>query len=80
MTEMREMLPQHDLLDILKDELQLKNDAALAKELEVPPPVLSKIRHGKTPITPMLILKIYDASGWSIEKIRGYLPGSSIEE
>ena len=41
MTEMREILPPHDLLDILK---------------------------------------IYDATGWSIEKIRGYLPGSSIEE
>jgi len=79
MAEMREMLPQHDLLDILKDELDLKNDAALAEELDIPPPVLSKIRHGKLAINATHILKIYDATGWSIEKIRGYLPGSSIE-
>jgi plasmid maintenance system antidote protein VapI len=79
MAEMREMLPQNDLLDILKDELDLKNDAALAEELGVPPPVLSKIRHGKLAINANHILKIYDASGWSIEKIRGYLPGSSVE-
>ena len=80
MSETKEYLPQHDLLDILKDELKLKSDSALAKELDVPPPVLSKIRHGKLAVNAVYILKIYDATGWSIEKIRGYLPGSSIEE
>jgi plasmid maintenance system antidote protein VapI len=74
------MKTEHDLLDILKDELDLKSDADLAEELGLAKPVLSKIRHGKVKISAGHILKIYDATGWSIEKIRGYLPGSSIEE
>ncbi len=80
MTEMREILPPHDLLDILKDELEIKSDSKLAKELNITKPNLSKIRHGKMKVTALHILRIYDATGWSIEKIRGYLPGSSIEE
>jgi plasmid maintenance system antidote protein VapI len=74
-----EVLPQNDLLDILKDELGLKYDAALSRELGISKPELSKIRHGKLKVKGDHILKIYDATGWSIEKIRGYLPGSSIE-
>jgi plasmid maintenance system antidote protein VapI len=80
MTEMREILPPHDLLDILKDELEIKSDSKLAKELNITKANLSKIRHGKMKVTSLHILRIYDATGWSIEKIRGYLPGSSIEE
>lgn len=74
-----EYLPDHDLLDILREELDLKSDAALAEELGISKPVLSKIRHNKMKISAVHILRIYDATGWSIEKIRGYLPGSSVE-
>lgn len=69
----------HDLLDIIRDEFDLKNDRELADFLEMPPPVVSKLRHGKVPFTAHHILRIYDTTGWSIEKIRGYLPGSSVE-
>jgi plasmid maintenance system antidote protein VapI len=75
----KEYMPQNDLLDIIKEELGLKSDAALARELNITMPVISKIRHGKLKIGALHILRIYDATGWSIEKIRGYLPGSSIE-
>ena len=74
-----EYRPDHDLLDIIKDELDLKTDAALAEVLEISKPQISKIRHGKMKISPVHILRIYDATGWSIEKIKGYLPGSSVE-
>ena len=30
--------------------LKLKNDAALSRALEVAPPVISKIRHGRLPV------------------------------
>jgi len=76
---LEDYMPEHDLLDILKDELEVKTDAALAKELKISLPVISKIRHKRLKIGALHILRIYDATGWSIEKIRGYLPGSSVE-
>ena len=76
----KEFLPQHDLLDIIKDEFNLKNDRALAEFLDIQPSMVSKVRNGNTPVTAHMILIIYDATDWSIAKIRGYLPGSSIEE
>ena len=72
-------IPNNDILDIIKDEFNLKNDRALSDFLSVPPPVISKLRHGTITFTATYILLIYDATGWSIEKIRGYLPGSSVE-
>jgi len=38
------------LLDTLIERLRLKNDAALSRALEVAPPVISKIRHGRLPV------------------------------
>ena len=41
--------PSH-LLDTLRERMQLKNDAALSRLLEVAPPVISKIRHRALPV------------------------------
>lgn len=76
----KEVLEKHDLLDILKDDFDLKNDRELAKFLEIQPSMISKIRNGKMGVTPNMLLIIHDATDWSIQKIRGYLPGSSIQE
>ena len=76
----REILEKHDLLDIIKDDFDLKNDRELAEFLEIQPSMISKIRNGKMGVTPNLLLIIHDATDWSIQKIRGYLPGSSIQE
>ena len=73
-------LKQNDLLDIIKDEFDLKNDKELADFLEVQPAMISKVRNGKGSITPRMILIIHDATDWSIAKIKGYLPGSSVEQ
>lgn len=64
------MKKKHALLDQLMDEFNLKNDAALARFLDVPPPVISKLRNGFLPVTAERILQVYDKAGWSIEKIR----------
>jgi plasmid maintenance system antidote protein VapI len=76
----KEILEKHDLLDIIKDEFDLKNDRELAEFLEIQPSMISKIRNGKMGVTPNMLLIIHDATDWSIAKIRGYLPGSSVEE
>lgn len=75
----KEVLEKHDLLDILKDDFDLKNDRELAEFLEIQPSMISKIRNGRMKVTPNMLLIIHDATDWSIAKIRGYLPGSSIQ-
>jgi hypothetical protein len=61
--------PNH-LLDILLGKLQLKNDAALARLLEVAPPVISKIRHGKLPVGASMLIRMHEVSGLSIRDVR----------
>ncbi len=34
------------ILDVLKEKYDLKNDAAIAKALEIAPPIVSRIRNG----------------------------------
>ncbi len=46
------------VLDEVTKQLGLKNDAALARALEVAPPVISKIRHYRLPIGSTLKLRI----------------------
>lgn len=52
---------------------QLKNDAALGRFLEIAPPMISKIRHGRLPVSAQLVLDVFDKTGYSIPKIRGLL-------
>lgn len=58
------------LLDFLIAEKNLKNDAALARELEVAPPVVSKWRHEKLPFGPKHILRAHEHFGVAVGEIR----------
>lgn len=62
------------LLDTLRDNLKLKNDAALCRFLEVAPPIVSKIRHGRLPVGASLLIRMHEASGLGIKDLR-YLLG-----
>lgn len=64
--------PNH-LLDSVLLHLKLKNDAALCRVLEVKPPVISKIRHGKLAIGPLMLLRLHDRTGLSIAQLRHLL-------
>ena len=77
--ETKKHMPDYDIFDIIKDEFNLKNDRQLSEFLEIRPSVLSRLRHGKMTFTPTYLLAVHDATDWSLDKIRGYLPGSSIE-
>lgn len=61
--------PNH-LLDSLIAKLQLKNDAALARVLEIAPPVLSKVRHNKLPVGASLLIRAHEVSGMPIRDLR----------
>jgi hypothetical protein len=58
------------LLDAIIEKLQLKNDAALSRALEVAPPVISKIRHYTLPIGATILLRMHEISDLSIREMR----------
>jgi transcriptional regulator with XRE-family HTH domain len=72
-TSQREYNPNR-LLDALIDHLRLKNDAALARALEVAPPVISKIRHRRLPVSASLLIRMHEVTDLTIRDLR-YLMG-----
>lgn len=62
------------LLDAIIEIKSLKNDAALSRLLEVAPPVISKIRHGKLPVGAALLIRMHETTDISIRDLR-YLMG-----
>lgn len=63
------MAPEHPLLDFLKKEYELKSDRALCDALGVTPPVISRIRNGKSNVSAEMIIIIHKKTGMSIEDI-----------
>lgn len=63
-------------LDTLIEELGLKNDAALARALEVLPPVISKLRHRKLPIGATMLLRAHELTGSHVREIRKWAESS----
>jgi hypothetical protein len=62
------------LLDTLLENLQLKNDAALSRALEMGPAVISKIRHHHLLVGASLLIRMHEVSDLSIRDLR-YLMG-----
>lgn len=60
----------HALLDKLMADFNLKNDAALARMLDVNPPEISRIRNRHRIVTPAFILQVHDVVGWPIKDIK----------
>lgn len=60
----------NNLLDALIIRLDVKNDAALARVLEVAPPILSKIRHRRIPVAASLLIRMHEITGLPIRALR----------
>ncbi|MYN10771.1 hypothetical protein [Pseudoduganella aquatica] len=58
------------LFDHLLELLQLKNDAALSRLLEVEAPTISKIRHGRLKVSAGMLLRMHEVSQLSITELR----------
>jgi plasmid maintenance system antidote protein VapI len=61
------------LLNSLLNKLQLKNDAALSRALEVAPPVISKIRHRRLPVGASILIRMHEVSDLSVAELRELL-------
>lgn len=59
-----------NLLSSLISKLNLKNDAALSRALEVAPPVISKIRHRRLPVGASLLIRMHEVTNMSIQELR----------
>ena len=59
-----------NFLNRLLGKLQLKNDAALARTLEVTPAVVSRIRNKRVPVSANLLLMIHDVTDIAIPELR----------
>jgi 2-methylcitrate dehydratase PrpD len=64
--------PSH-LLDTLRERMQLKNDAALSRLLEVAPPEISKIRHRALPVGASLLIRMHEVTQMSIRELRALM-------
>lgn len=60
----------NNLLESLIEKLNLKNDAALSRALEVAPPLISKIRHRRLPVGASLLIRMHETTGMSIRELR----------
>lgn len=65
------------LMDVLLSKGNLKNDAALARKLEVASPVISKIRHGKLPVGATMRIKIHETFDMSFADISFHIAASA---
>lgn len=63
----------HPLLDFLKKEYKLKNDAALAKALGIKPPTISKLRANRQTMSAEMKIIIHKKTGMSIADIESFL-------
>ncbi|MES2831636.1 MAG: hypothetical protein V4695_06565 [Pseudomonadota bacterium] len=63
----------NNLLDQLIQKLDLKNDAALARALEVAAPVISKIRHRRLPVGASMLIRMHEISEISISDLRNLM-------
>jgi len=61
------------LLDVLKKNYELKNDAEISRKLDVAPPIISRIRNGKCSASAEIIIKIHEVFGMSIADIKSHL-------
>jgi hypothetical protein len=58
------------LLDALIRNLNLKNDSELSDALEVPPPVIFKIRYRRLPVGASLLVRMHEVTTLSIRELR----------
>lgn len=59
-----------NLLTALIKKLNLKNDVALCRALEVEPPIISKIRHRRASVSGSMLIRMHEVSNLSIEELR----------
>lgn len=58
------------LLNTLIERFNFKNDAGLARALEIAPPMISKLRHRRLPVGPAILIRMHEVTEMSIRELR----------
>jgi plasmid maintenance system antidote protein VapI len=58
------------LFDAIIWDRRLKSDAALSRLLDIAPASISKIRHGRNPVSDTTILRVHETIGMPVKRIR----------
>lgn len=53
--------------------LNCENDAQLSRALQIAQPTLSNVRNRKYPLTPRVLLRVIEATGWTAAEARAAL-------
>lgn len=72
-TPTREAYDPNKLLDELSADMQVEDDTALARALELSRPQIGQIRHGKLRIGATILLRMQEFSGIPIKKLKTLL-------
>ncbi|WP_432383535.1 hypothetical protein [Duganella sp. P38] len=70
------MQTQYDpnyLLDNISLKLNLKNDAALARTLEVTAPMISKVRNFRMPVGASLLIRMHEVTGMPVRELQNLM-------
>jgi transcriptional regulator with XRE-family HTH domain len=67
---MRQNYDPNNMLDHVSIKLNLKNDAALARALEVTAPLISKVRHMRLTVGASLLIRIHDITGMPVRELQ----------
>ncbi|HJV52808.1 MAG TPA: hypothetical protein VJ652_15175 [Noviherbaspirillum sp.] len=62
--------PANKLLDLIISTYNLKNDADLARTLQLTPPQISKMRYGHLSVTGDMIIRFHEFTGWEVKDIK----------
>ena len=62
-----------NLLNEIKRKLRLKNDAALARILDVAPPIVSKIRKRRLAVGGIILIRMHEVTQLSIKDLRSLM-------
>jgi plasmid maintenance system antidote protein VapI len=58
------------MLDVVLEQQNLKNDAALARALQVAPPIISKARNEIQPLGAALLVKLHEFTGKPTKELK----------
>ena len=70
----------HPLLDALIDHEKLRNDADIARVLNIAAPQVSKTRHGRIEVSDTMRVAIMRRFKWSLKRIDELAPPLATEE
>lgn len=70
----------HPLLDAIRNQENIRNDADLAAELGCAAPTISKTRHGHVPVSDSLRVLIMRRFRWSLKRLDELAPPTAAAE